>query len=95
VLESTGKYEEALEMYEKALAGLTRALGADHPSTLDTMNNIALVLETQGKFQEAFSIEEKVVAGRIKALGAEHPQSLKAEQFCAHLAFQIAPASGR
>ena len=82
-------------MYEKALAGQTRALGPDHPSTLDTLENIALVLETQGKLKEAILIEEKVVVGLNKMLGAEHPDSVRAKKFLERFSFKLARASGR
>ena len=94
-LQDTAKYKEALEMFEKVLAGQTRALGSDHPSTLDTLENVAIVLETQGKLKEAILIEEKVVVGRNRVLGAEHPQSVKAKRILEHFSSKLATASGR
>jgi tetratricopeptide (TPR) repeat protein len=35
-----GKLAAAEQMYERALAGCEKALGAEHTSTLDTVNNL-------------------------------------------------------
>ena len=48
-----GKYEEAEAMHRQALDLRTEVLGAKHPSTLTSMNNLALVLRSQGKYEEA------------------------------------------
>ena len=41
------------------LAGYERTLGADHPSTLRTVNNLAVVLDQQGKLDEAKAMYER------------------------------------
>ncbi|KAL4967483.1 P-loop containing nucleoside triphosphate hydrolase protein, partial [Aspergillus stella-maris] len=43
----------AEEMYQRALAGKEKALGPDHISTLDTVNNLGILYSNQGKLQEA------------------------------------------
>ena len=65
-------------MFERALAGHERALGADHPDTLMTVNNLANVLGRQGKHEEAMALYERVLAGQERALGADHPDTLRA-----------------
>jgi Tfp pilus assembly protein PilF len=35
-----GKLDEAEKMYQRALQGREKALGADHTSTLDIVNNL-------------------------------------------------------
>jgi hypothetical protein len=40
-------------MYVRALAGYEKALGPDHTSTLDTVNNLGLLYADQGKLAEA------------------------------------------
>jgi pentatricopeptide repeat protein len=37
-----GRLEEAEAMYQRALQGKERALGRDHTSTLDTVNNLGV-----------------------------------------------------
>ena len=42
-----GKYDDALEWYRRALSGRERALGKDHPSTLTTVHNMALLFDNK------------------------------------------------
>ncbi len=59
-------------------------LGAEHPDTLRSANNLAMCLEHQGKYAEAERIQREVlgalkrVLGALKlVLGAEHPDTLR------------------
>ena len=45
VLLDQGKYEEAVRLNRRALAGWEEKLGEDYPDTLTSMNNLALVLQ--------------------------------------------------
>jgi Tetratricopeptide repeat len=42
VLRDQGKYEQAEEMHRKELGLRKTALGKEHPSTMTSMNNLAL-----------------------------------------------------
>ncbi|KAI4086028.1 MAG: hypothetical protein L6R37_008451, partial [Teloschistes peruensis] len=55
-----GRLKEAEEMYMRALKGYEKAWGAEHTSTLDTVNNLGLLYENQAKMAEA----EETVCGR-------------------------------
>ena len=66
----TGKYIEAEKSYRQALELRERLLGVDHPSTLDSMNNLALVLDSQGKYEEAEKMHRQTLELREKVLGA-------------------------
>src|SRR5207248_979101 len=48
-----GKLAEAEAMYQRALAGYEKALGPEHTSTLDTVNNLGSLYRDQGKLAEA------------------------------------------
>jgi tetratricopeptide (TPR) repeat protein len=48
-----GKLTEAEEMYERALTGYEKALGLDHTSTLQTVNNLGNLYIHQGTLKEA------------------------------------------
>eukprot|EP00729_Bicosta_minor_P020191 gene20191-biopygen3532 len=72
VLEKQGKLDEAMEMYQKALAITIKALGPNHSSVGGTYNNMAVVLESQGKLDEAMEMYQKALAITIKALGPDH-----------------------
>jgi tetratricopeptide (TPR) repeat protein len=71
-----GKLKEAEEMYERALAGYENALGPDHTSTLNTVNNLGRLYSQQGKLAEAEEIYERALAGYENALGPDHTSTL-------------------
>ena len=74
-LRSQGDYPKALEWYYKALAIYEKVLGAEHPDTATTYNNIALVYHAQGDYPKALEWYFKALAIFEKALGAEHPDT--------------------
>jgi hypothetical protein len=53
VLQDQGKYEVTEEMNRRALAGREKVLGVEHPDTLTSVSNLALVLRYQGKYETA------------------------------------------
>ncbi|KAJ6258209.1 hypothetical protein Dda_7128 [Drechslerella dactyloides] len=71
-----GKYDEAMQWYERALVGRKKALGKDHPDTLSTVHKIASVFSDQGKYDQAMQWCERALAGSEKALGKDHPDTL-------------------
>ena len=44
---------QAEALFRRSLAGREAHLGANHPDTLTSMNNLAILLEKQGKLAEA------------------------------------------
>ncbi|KAI9859416.1 MAG: hypothetical protein M1813_006753 [Trichoglossum hirsutum] len=76
VVKSQGKYAEALKWYGPALSGMEKALGAEHPSVLETVDNMGTVYYYQGQYDEALRWHGRALAGREKALGSEHPSTL-------------------
>ncbi|KAI0815407.1 Tetratricopeptide repeat-domain-containing protein [Xylaria sp. FL0064] len=69
-----GKYDEAETMHRQTLELREEVLGREHPSTLDSMNNLALVLNSQGKYNEAETIHRQTLELREEVLGREHPE---------------------
>ncbi|EXA53654.1 hypothetical protein FOVG_01389 [Fusarium oxysporum f. sp. pisi HDV247] len=55
-----GEYEEAEKMHREALELMEKVLGKEHPSTLGSMNNLALVLREMGKYEEAEKMHRKM-----------------------------------
>ena len=51
-------------------------LGADHPDTLSTRNNLALAYRDAGRTAEAITLHEQTLADRERVLGADHPDTL-------------------
>src|SRR5208337_598128 len=72
-LQDQGKYAEAEAMHRHALAIVLKALGADHPDTATSYNNLAATLYEQGKHAEAEAMFRRALAIWLKALGEGHP----------------------
>ncbi|ABX07894.1 Tetratricopeptide TPR_2 repeat protein (plasmid) [Herpetosiphon aurantiacus DSM 785] len=68
-----GAYAAAEELHERALAVREAVLGAEHPDTATSVNNLAVVLKRQGRYAEAQRLFERALAIREAVLGAEHP----------------------
>ena len=68
--------DRAGQIYRRALAGKERALGPDHISTLDTVNELGLLYREQGKLGEAEKMFQRALAGYKKALGPDHTSTL-------------------
>ncbi|OQD96542.1 hypothetical protein PENSOL_c015G00659 [Penicillium solitum] len=66
----------AEKMYMRALAGYEKALGPDHISTLNTVNNLGLLYGDQGKLDDAEEMYTRALAGKEKALGPDHTSTL-------------------
>ena len=56
---SQGRYEEAEPLLKRALAIREKALGAEHPSTVKTRNNLVGLYREQGKVLEAEELERR------------------------------------
>ena len=72
----TGLLKEAEEMYVRALKGKEKAWGAEHTSTLDTVNNLGLLYADQGKMAEAEEMYARALEDFKKIYGADHPRVL-------------------
>jgi len=66
------KLSEAERMYRQALADRGQALGAEHTSTLHTVNNIGALCSDQGKLDEAERMYQRALEGYEKALDTEN-----------------------
>jgi tetratricopeptide (TPR) repeat protein len=64
-------------MYLQMLAGKDKALGPDHTSTLETVNNLGALYRDQGKLAEAEQMYQRALAGKDKALGLDHTSTLE------------------
>jgi len=77
VFHKQGELEKALEWYQRALDGKEKTLGKDHPSTLSTVNNMAIVFHKQGEHEKALEWYQRALDGKEKTLGKGHPSTLK------------------
>jgi tetratricopeptide (TPR) repeat protein len=53
-----------------------KRLAKDHPSTLNTINNLAIVFHTQVEYEKALELYTQALDGREKTLGKHHPDTL-------------------
>ena len=74
--ESAGRFDEAIPLYEKALADSVRVLGDDHPDVLGARNNLAVAYRVMGRLSEAIALFEEVVADSVRVLGPDRPHTL-------------------
>jgi tetratricopeptide (TPR) repeat protein len=58
------------------LADQERVLGADHPDTLATRNELAEAYRAPGRIAEAITLFEQKLADRERVLGADNPETL-------------------
>jgi len=63
-------------MHRQALGLKDTVLGKEHPSTLASMNNLALVLSRQGKYEEAEETHRQALRLMETVLGKEYPSTL-------------------
>jgi tetratricopeptide (TPR) repeat protein len=75
-LEDQGDVSRAISQLLRAYEGDRRLLGADHPSTLASRNNLALAYESAGDLARAIELHEQNLADRLRVLGEDHPGTL-------------------
>ena len=76
--------EQAAGAGELVTADLALMLGADHPATLASCNNLAVAYHQAGRGAEAAALFEQALAGRERVLGGEHPDTLASRANLGH-----------
>ena len=71
-----GRCEEAEKLQMQVMEISKTKLGADHPSTLTSMGNLASTYWKQGQWEEAEKLEVQAMEIRKMKLGADHPDRL-------------------
>jgi tetratricopeptide (TPR) repeat protein len=69
------RYAEARPLHERALAIREKVLGAEHPDTATSLNDLATLLRAQGDLTGARPLYERALAVRERVLGSEHPDT--------------------
>jgi len=69
------QYTEAEPLHQRALAIWEKQLGAEHPGTATSLNNLAALYDSQGQHEQAEPLHQRALAIREKWLGAEHPDT--------------------
>jgi hypothetical protein len=73
---------------------MERVLGADHPNTLQSRNNLAAAYLNAGRVAEAIPLFERTMADMERVLGADHPDTLQSRNNLA-AAYQAADRRSR
>ena len=81
VYDSQGKYEEALEYYQKDLEITIKVVGHDHPDVATSFQNIAALYYNQGNQVQAKEMATKAYSILLKVLGPDHPQTEVVKSF--------------
>jgi hypothetical protein len=68
--------QAARELGEDTLARRRRVLGEDHPDTLTSADNLAMILGRVGEDQAARELAEDTLARRRRVQGEDHPDTL-------------------
>ena len=71
-----GYFPESKILLTDVLEAQERTLGAEHPSTLDSVNNLALCCRAMGQLKDAEVLHRRALEARERTLGAEHPSTL-------------------
>ncbi|KAF8517759.1 hypothetical protein BU17DRAFT_91618 [Hysterangium stoloniferum] len=72
-----GKDTEAQKLEVQVLEAHKQLLGPEHPTTLTSMENLALTLSYLGKDTEAQKLEVQVLEAHKQLLGPDHPSTLR------------------
>jgi len=72
-LRDAGRYSDAIPLTNRALAITEGQLGADHPDTAASLNNLAFLYYSMGRYGEAEPLYQRALAIREAQLGADHP----------------------
>jgi CHAT domain-containing protein/tetratricopeptide (TPR) repeat protein len=67
------QYAQALESFQRSLAILEQALGANHPDVAESLNKLAVLYVNQGQYSKAEPLYQRSLAIREQAVGANHP----------------------
>jgi tetratricopeptide (TPR) repeat protein len=71
-----GAFTDAEPQWVRALEIREKALGPDHPETLRSVNNLALLYNLERRPDDAEPLLKRALAGYEKTLGPDHPDTL-------------------
>ena len=74
----TGRYGEAVALFEQALASCRSTLGGDHPDTLTVAGNLGVAYMAAGNRRKGLKMIVANLGARVRVLGDTHPETLTA-----------------
>jgi len=69
-----GKYDKAIEYFEKALKSDLKTFGEDHPHVATYRSNLGAAWKAKGEYDKAIEYYEKALKSDIKTFGENHPK---------------------
>ena len=84
-LSDLGMYSPAEPLYRRALEALERVWGPEHPDTLNSVNNLAVLLFHNGDYARAELLYRRALEGKERVLGPQHPSTLNSVNNLAEL----------
>ena len=72
----SGKHKQALDLAQKVKTNAEQTLGKEHPETLNSVNNLAVLYQAQGRYALAEPLLKRALEARTRVLGKEHPSTL-------------------
>jgi tetratricopeptide (TPR) repeat protein len=75
-------------LYRRALEARERVLGPEHPDTVASVNNLAVLLNSQGDYAAAEPLSRRALEARERVLGPEHPDILNSVNNLAYLLYR-------
>jgi tetratricopeptide (TPR) repeat protein len=71
-----GQYRESEALFQQTLAICERVLGPEESSTLQALNNLAILYRNQGKYEQAEQLYQRALEAKERVLGPDHPDTL-------------------
>jgi serine/threonine-protein kinase len=71
-----GRYDEAARLFTEAIDSQRRAVGPEHPQTLDSMHSLSITYRDQGRHQQAETLQHEILETQRRVLGSDHPATL-------------------
>ena len=76
VFSEAGRWDEAEKLQVQVMKTSLRVLKEEHPSTLNSMANLASTYRNQGRWDEAEKLQVQVMKTSLRVLKEEHPDTL-------------------
>lgn len=73
-----GQYDQAVSLFEQALASCRSTLGDEHPETLTVAGNLSVAHISAGHRRKGIKLITNNVSARMRFLGDDHPMTLTA-----------------
>ncbi|WP_405899866.1 FxSxx-COOH system tetratricopeptide repeat protein [Streptomyces sp. NBC_00727] len=78
-LRGLGRYDEALELSQRLLAGYHDLLGDQDSRTLNAQNNLAVTLRLLGRYRDSLELDGRTLDARRQLLRQRHAWTLSSE----------------